>query len=693
MKLIIVESPTKAKTISNFLKAEPRSERSSTTGDDFVVESCNGHVRDLPKSRLGIDVENNFQPEYIIPVKKKKAVNNLKKVAAGASQIYLATDEDREGESIAWHLDQILTDSKPSTTRIAFHEITEEAIKEALKNPREIDLNLVNAQQARRVLDRLVGYTLSPVLWEKIAKKLSAGRVQSPALRLIVEREREIGKFKPEKYWTIEVLLEKKDRASNFKAELTKIKEQPLPKPGLKNKKEVEEIVKNLKKEKFFVSSLIKKDVSKTSSPPFTTSTLQQEANNKLSFSARQTMYLAQKLYETGLITYMRTDSLNLSEKFLAEASNFIEKEFGKNYHEATRYKTKTIRAQEAHEAIRPTSVFKKPEELKDKMEKGQFKLYKLIFQRAIGSQMTNAIFERTDCEISAGDYLFKAFGLSLKFSGWLILYPEKQKEESLPSLEEKEELNLSKTETIEHLTQGPSRFSEASLIKTLESLGIGRPSTYVPIIETLKERNYVTREARYLKPTEIGFLVSDLLSRHFPEIVDYQFTAQMEENLDKIAIGETDWVSLVKNFYLPFKEKVDKKGKEIEKNFAPQETKKVCPKCGKPLIIKMSRFGKFLACSGFPLCRFTQSLEENNNSLKIKCPKCQKGEIVKKRTKKGRFFYACNTWPLCDFALWDEPINEFCPKCSSILVKTKKGVKCSSKECRYFQSPDEKLE
>ena len=685
MKLIIVESPTKAKTISNFLK------------DDYMIISSNGHVRDLPKSKLGIDVENNFQPQYIIPLKKRKNVNNLKKIAQGAEYIYLATDEDREGEAIAWHIKQLLSETKEQKLkakileRIAFHEITKEAVEEALKNPREIDLKLVDAQQARRILDRLVGYTLSPILWEKIAKKLSAGRVQSPALRLIAEREREIEKFQSEKYYNIvaKLKVEKESKISEFEACLTKINNQPIEKPGLKDKEKekVFKILEDLKKAKFIVKSLEKKQVNKNPSPPLTTSTLQQEANNKLGFSIRQTMFIAQNLYETGLITYMRTDSLNLSEKFLNEASDFIEHSYGKNFKEIRRFKTKIKGAQEAHEAIRPTSIYKTPEEIEKKLEKNQAKLYQLIWLRALSSQMTQAKFEAITCEIEAGQYLFKSTGSLPLFLGWLLLYPEKQKENPLPVLKTKDEVYPLKIEAIESETKPPSRFSEASLVKMLESLEIGRPSTYVPIIETLKGRNYVIKENRYLKPTEIGFLVNDLLNKHFSEIVDFQFTAQMEENLDKIAAGEKDWVSVIKNFYMPFKEKVEKKEKEIKKNFVEEKTNEVCPICGKPLIIKMSRFGKFLACSGFPECRFTKSLKENNQDLNIKCPKCQTGEIIKKRTKKGRFFFACNKWPKCDFALWDEPINKFCPKCHSILVKTKKGViKCSNKKCDYLR-------
>ena len=672
MKLIIVESPTKSKTISNFLK------------DDFVVESCNGHIRDLPKSRLGIKIEENFEPEYIIPLKKRKNINHLKKEVLKKEEILLATDEDREGEAIAWHLEQIFKKESPGLPiqRITFDEITEKAVKKALENPREIDLNLVNAQQARRVLDRLVGYTLSPVLWKKIARKLSAGRVQSPALRLIVEREKEREKFKSEKYYTLTAFLETQKK-EKFEAELSKINNQPVEKPGLKEKKKIEEIVQDLKKAKFFVESVEKKEVLRNPLPPFSTSTMQQETNNKFGFSSKQTMMLAQRLYEKGLITYMRTDSFNLSEDFLAEASFFIERNFGKNFVEKRRYQTKMKTAQEAHEAIRPTSTSQTPEKIRKNMEKNKARLYELIFLRTLASQMVSANFENTIALIKANQYLFKSSGSTVLFAGWLSLYPEKQKQNLLPELKPQEEVSLLKTEAKEHQTEPKAQYTEATLVKTLESLGIGRPSTYVPIIETLKQRNYIIKEARNLRPTEIGILVNDLLSKHFQEIIDYQFTARMEEDLDKVASGEKDWVLVIKNFYYPFKEKVEKKEKEIKKNFVEEKTKEVCPLCGKPLMIKMSRFGKFLACSGFPACRFSKSFK---NETGVKCPKCLKGEIVKKITKRGKVFYACNRWPQCDFALWDEPLNEFCPKCNSILVKTKKWKKCSSKKCEFNQ-------
>ncbi|MGC9048995.1 MAG: type I DNA topoisomerase [Patescibacteria group bacterium] len=659
MKLIIVESPTKAKTISKFL------------GNDFIVESCQGHIRDLPRGKMGIDIENNFQPQYVIPTKKRKIVNKLKKLANQAETIYFATDEDREGEAIAFHLQQVLGTEKPiKGKRIVFHEITLEAIEEALKNPREIDLNLVQAQEGRRILDRLVGYELSPFLWRKIAKGLSAGRVQSPALRLIIEREREIEKFKPEEYWSIEALLQPETSSDkNFTAKLYKINDLVLNKLTIKSRVEADKIIKDLKKAKYVVLNFKTREQQKNPLPPFTTSTLQQEANRKLGFLAKKTMLIAQQLYEgislgkkeaVGLITYMRTDSLNLAEKFLNEAAEFIKNNYGKEYLERRQYKTKSKVAQEAHEAIRPTSCFRQPEKIKKYLSKDQYKLYNLIWSRAISCQMRSARLINTTVDIIAQVYTFRANGSSLKFDGWLKIYPERQIETILPPLKINEKLKLIKLLPEQHFTEPLPRYNDASLVKTLESLGIGRPSTYAPIISTLQERNYIYREQRYFKPTKIGFLVNDLLVSHFPEIVDYQFTARMEDNLDKIANGQENWLPMIKNFYGPFKEKLKNKEKEIAKNYLAEKTEEICPKCGKPLVIKMSRFGRFLACSGFPECQFTKSLNNSHQqSTGIKCPKCQIGEIIQKRTKRGKFFYGCNRWPKCNYASWQKPTPE----------------------------------
>ncbi len=678
MKLIIVESPTKARTISQFL------------GKNFAIESCNGHVRDLPRGKLGVDIENNFQPQYVIPTQKRKLVNQLKKIATEADLVYYATDEDREGEAIAWHLAQVLKlkksealNSKSETNsklqisnfrpyqRIVFHEITEEAVKEAIKNPREIDLHLVNAQQARRILDRLVGYELSPFLWAKIAKGLSAGRAQSPTLRLIVERENEIKNFKPDEYWTIVAILastklRKHKKVRNFEATLYKIDDKILDKFTIKTKNEANQILQDLEDVEYIVSGVNQKETKKFSLPPFSTSTLQQEANKKLGFSVKKTMVIAQQLYEgielgkegsIGLITYMRTDSLNLAEKFLNEAKGFIKKDYGQEYFESHQYKTRSKVAQEAHEAIRPTSCLRTPEKIRIHLNKDQFKLYDLIWRRSISSQMKPAIFINTTIDIKAKKSLFRATGSSLKFDGWLKIYPERQKETELPPLEVNEKLQLLELKPEQHFTEPPPRYNEASLVKILESLGIGRPSTYVAIISTLQTRNYVRKEKRSFIPSEIGFMVNDLLTKHFSEIVDYQFTSRMEDELDKIANGEIKWLPMIKNFYKRFKENLIKKEKEIVKNFIEEKTDEVCEKCGKPMLVKFSRYGKFLACSGFPECRYTKSL--NNEEPLMKCPKCKEGEVVRKRTKKGKFFFACNRWPECDFASWQKPKND----------------------------------
>lgn len=668
MKLIIVESPTKAKTISQFL------------GKDFVVESSNGHIRDLPKSKLGIDIEKNFTPQYVIPTKKRKIVNHLKKQALKAEEIYFASDEDREGEAIAWHLFNILSeiDNQKLRTknRITFHEITEEAVKEALKNPREIDLNLVNAQQARRVLDRLVGYNLSPLLWKKIAKKLSAGRVQSAALRLIVEREKERENFKPQEYWHICAQFQTNKKES-FWATLYKIGEKKLDKFEISSKKKAEEILKKIKGANFSIFEIKEKEFKKIPPPPFITSTLQQEANRRFGYSTKKTMTIAQQLYEgvkidkvgfVGLITYMRTDSFNLSEKFLEETKKYLKENFDKSYwlKEFRFYKTKSKTAQEAHEAIRPTSIYHHPEKIKKFLTKEQYKIYDLIWRRSLASQMAEAKIKTITIEVLAKkdlgpDYYFKTTGSQVKFAGWLTIYPTKIDENILPELNRNEKIELLKIEPVQHFTEPPARYSEAGLVKALESYGIGRPSTYAPIISTLFERNYVQKENGRLFPTEIGFRVNDLLVKHFPQIVDYKFTAEMEKKLDEIAEGKREWQKMIAEFYWPFKKLLEQKEKEIASQKPEEEkTDERCEKCGKPMIIKFSRYGKFLVCSGFPECRYTKSLTSiahtDDNEIKMKCPKCKEGDIIKKRTKKGRFFYGCSKWPACNYASWKKP-------------------------------------
>lgn len=773
MNLVIVESPTKAKTISKFLNR------------DFQVKSSFGHVRDLPEYKMGVDIAHDFAPHYVVPRKSQKIVNELKKTAQKAKYIYFATDEDREGEAIAWHLAQILKPKPEQIKRIAFHEITREAIIEALKHPRDIDNNLVNAQQARRILDRLVGYELSPFLWRKVAKGLSAGRVQSVAVRLIVEREREIQTFKPQEYWTIDATFLKlkiKDEKLKiieekpFEAKLYKINNAILDKFDIATSEKAEKIIKNLEGAEYKVADISQKEIKRHPLPPFTTSTLQQEANRRFGFSAKQTMVIAQQLYEgvelgdegsVGLITYMRTDSVNLAEKFLNEARTFISSSFGNNYLPPTprRFITKSKLAQEAHEAIRPTDPRRDPESVRPYLNDQQHKLYDLIWRRAIASQMAEAVLINTAVNIEAipsrhsehttrvkesraqqrppeisqsphnsfkitdtNIYTFRTTGLAIKFDGFLKIYGTSQ-ETILPPLEVGEPLELVKLIPNQHFTEPPPRYSDASLVKALEEYGIGRPSTYAPTISTIIERGYVERiEGRRLKPKEIAFLVNDLLVQHFPKIVDYKFTAQMEDNLDEIAQGKKDWISVLRAFYVPFKENLKQKYQEIsKKELIEEKTKEICEKCGAPMVIKTGRYGKFLACSAFPKCQNIKSLEKKEKnklteetcdkcgapmvikssrygkflscsrypncknikpfqkSTGVKCPKCKKGEIIEKRSKKGRTFYACDQYPKCKFVLWSRPTGEVCPKCENLLVYGKKDrIICSNNECDF---------
>lgn len=682
MQLILVESPTKSNTLQSFL------------GRDYKILSSYGHIRDLPKGELGIDVENDFQPKYVIPLKARKNANLLKKEAAKAELVILATDEDREGEAIAYHLAHLLDlNEKKKYQRIVFHEITKTAVKEALKNPREIDLNLVDAQQARRILDRIVGYKLSPFLWKKVARGLSAGRVQSVAVRLVAEREREIEAFLAQEYWTIVANLEKTSGQA-FEALLTKKDDKVLDKLAIKNKKEAEKIIKDLKNAEYKVTAVEKKETKKNPLPPFTTSTLQQTAWQKFHWPAKMTMRIAQNLYERGFITYHRTDSLNLSNQSLFSAKKLIIENYGKDYWPGffKKYKTKIKRAQEAHEAIRPSYPDRMPDQLKlgeeDKSSSSAVaaaRLYDLIWRRFIACQMAPAVFDTVSVNIQAKNCIFKANGQVLKFDGFLKVYPMKFEEKELPLLEKDEILKLMKLISSQHFTQPPARYNEATLIKALEENGIGRPSTYAPILSNIQEKNYIEKdEQRRFKPTEIGLVVNDLLTTHFPKIIDIGFTAEMEGNLDKIAAGQENWVKTIKDFYRPFEKNLKLKYEEVsKKDITEKPTEKTCPKCGAPLLIRLGKYGKFYACSKFPKCRYTESLEEN--SLGIKCPKCQKGKVVGKRTKKHKIFYGCDKYPECDFALWDKPTGKKCPKCGSLLVQTKRNqIKCSNKECDY---------
>jgi DNA topoisomerase I len=698
--LVIVESPTKAKTITKFL------------GKDFKVESSFGHIRDLPQKKLGVDVKNNFEPTYEIPIKAQKQVDKLKKLASSANTIILATDEDREGEAIAWHLLNALDLGKKHTERIAFHEITKKAIEEALQNPRELDLHLVDAQQARRILDRLVGYKLSPLLWKKVARGLSAGRVQSVAVRLVVDREREIQKFKQEEYWSIEAEMQKAEQ--NFIAQLAQVKGKALDKMAIKNEEEAQKILTDLKGAKYQVAKIERKEALRQPPTPFTTSTLQQEAAKRLGYSAKQTMMLAQQLYEgvelgkegsVGLITYMRTDSLNLSGFSLSNVRDYIQNEIGEKYLPAKPniYKTKSKGAQEAHEAIRPTDINHTPDSISSYLEPKQLKLYKLIWQRTLACQMNPTIIDQTKIDIQAKDYTFRASGSIIKFDGFLKVYKTGIKENILPALKEGDEPILIDLKKLQHFTQPPARYSEATLIKALEEYGIGRPSTYAPTLSTVQDRNYVKKnDEKKLYPTEIGILVNDLLVEHFPQIVDLNFTAKMEEELDEIAEGKRKWQPVIKEFYMPFEANLKIKEKEINKKELTEEktdlkcdkcgspmivkmgrygkflacsnypeckniqsmmvtqeehtaeqTNETCTKCGAPLIIKTGRFGKFLACSKYPECKFTKPIQK---SIGLKCPKCGQGDVVVKKSKRGKIFFACNRYPDCDYASWENP-------------------------------------
>ena len=669
MNLIIVESPTKAKTITKFLDK------------DYKVESSFGHVRDLPKSKMGIDIENGFKPEYIVPTRAKKNVTNLKKLAAKADKIILASDEDREGEAIAWHLAEVLDIPPEKTERIAFHEITKSAIMEALKNPRTIDIKLVDAQQTRRILDRLVGYELSPFLWKKVARGLSAGRVQSVAVRLIVEKEREIKDFKTEEYWGITASLET-DKKETFEADLNKINGKTVDKLEIKNEEEAKKILEELEKKEYIISSIEQKQSKKNPPAPFTTSTLQQTANRFLGFSAKQTMMVAQQLYEgvdlvgeghVGLITYMRTDSLNLSQKFLSEAQEYLKNNFDKKYHidKPRFFKNKSKGAQEAHEAVRPAEVNRTPESLEGSLTPNQYKLYKLIWQRALASQMPEALVNSKTIDIDAEGtvYQFRANGQTMAFDGYLAVYPEKTSDLQLPELKEKDKLNLLELKKEQHFTKPPARYSDATLVKELEEYGIGRPSTYAPTINTIIERNYVERDdAKRLAPTPIAFVVTDLLVQHFPQIVDLKFTAKMESDLDEIAEGAKEWQPVISEFYKPFHENLTKKYEEVNKeNIMPEEkSKEICEKCESPMIIKTGRYGKFLACSNFPTCKNIKSMpktgddktgvvDEKANALLEELKEKYKSEVCDKcgspmAVKSGRFglFLACSGYPKC---------------------------------------------
>ncbi|MFW5984760.1 MAG: type I DNA topoisomerase [Halanaerobiaceae bacterium] len=676
--LVIVESPAKAKTINKFL------------GKDYKVEASMGHVIDLPKSQLGVDIENNFEPKYITIRGKGKVLKKLRKAVKKSKDVLLATDPDREGEAISWHLARALKLDKEKS-RIAFNEITEDAVQNALNNPRPINQDLVDAQQARRLLDRLVGYKLSPLLWKKVRKGLSAGRVQTVAVKIICEREREIEKFEPDEYWSLTALLKKEEQ--KIEAELHRINGEKFE---ISSEEEMEDVLADLKEKPFVVNKVKERKRKRNPYPPFTTSTLQQTAASKLNFSAKKTMYIAQQLYEgislgnqgsVGLISYMRTDSTRISKEAQNEALNYIEKRFGEKYvpDKAKKYQASGD-SQDAHEAVRPTSVNRVPQEIKDDLTRDQFRLYKLIWTQFVASQMKPAIYKILTIDVGAGEkYLFRISGSKILFPGFIKLTGSRKDDVILPPLDEGDELKFEEFQPEQHFTQPPPRYSEAKLVKTLEKEGIGRPSTYAPTISTIISREYVERKNKKLIPTELGFVVTDLLCDYFPRVTDVEFTAYLEERLDKIEEGGDEWRELLSEFYFPFAERLETAEEEMEEVNFVEETDEVCEECGSPMVVKYGRYGKFLACSAYPECENTKPYLDK---IGVKCPDCEDGEIVQRKSKKGRRFFGCSNYPDCDFVAWDKPVKERCPECGGLMVEKstrKKGTfhKCINKECK----------
>ncbi len=700
-KLVIVESPAKAKTVGRFL------------GKDYSVKASVGHVRDLLRSELSVDVDNNFQPKYRIPNEKRKIVKELKAIAKDAAEIYLATDPDREGEAIAWHLQESIGEDVNLYKRVVFHEITKTAIDEAFQHPRGINMDLVDAQQARRVLDRLVGYGISPLLWEKVRSRLSAGRVQSVALRLVVERERAIADFVPEEYWSIAAAFYSAICDATYRAKLVKTDNQD---PNLTEQKTVEEVVKDLLSAAYTISKIKTGTRKKNPSAPYITSTLQQEASRRLGFTAKRTMTLAQQLYEgidigssgtVGLITYMRTDSTNISIDAQNEARNFVVKNYGADYvpEKPPVYRTRVKGAQEAHEAIRPTSVNRRPEEMKAFLGRDQYRLYQLIWKRFVSSQMSSAIYDTITVEVtgnsSAHEYLFRTTGSTIRFQGYLAIYEEAKDEDTLDdngdaidipiNLQENETQSLKEVFPEQHFTQPPPRFTEASLVQLLEEHGIGRPSTYAAILSTIQERGYIERENKRLFPTETGVTVNDLLVDHFPGIIEVGFTAKMEEDLDEIAEGERNWPELIGTFYGQFKPLLDKAEKDMpEKKAELEKIGRECPDCAHDLVIRWGRFGKFVSCSNFPECRYTEPWLEK---IGVTCPK-DGGDVVLRRTRRGRIFYGCANYPECDFTSWKQPIAAKCQNCQgTLVVANKKQVQCMDCETIFTRDDIENIE
>lgn len=698
-ELVIVESPAKAKTVGRFL------------GKGYTVRASVGHVRDLLRSELSVDVSNNFNPKYRVPNEKRPVVKELKELVKKAETVYLATDPDREGEAIAWHLAEATEVAPERSKRVVFHEITEDAIHQAFSHPREVNMDLVNAQQARRILDRLVGYNLSPLLWEKVRSRLSAGRVQSVALRLIVDREREIENFVPVEYWTVEADFQQEGSRHVYRAYLAKLDGKD---PELNNKEQTDPIVSDVQTPEYRISRIKKSERKRKPSAPYTTSTLQQEASRRLGYTARRTMALAQQLYEgidvgdggtTGLITYMRTDSTNVSSQAQQEARKYVSQRHGNDFLPPSppQYKTRAAGAQEAHEAIRPTSVFREPEKLKNHLKGDQYTLYQLIWQRFVASQMESAVYDAVSVDIegksSLHGYLFRATGSTLKFPGFLVVYEESVEEDNIldphenmkipVDLKEGAVQKLVKLFPEQHFTLPPPRYTEASLVKTLEEYGIGRPSTYAPIISTIQERGYVYREAKRLYPTETGLLVNDLLVSHFDDLIDLGFTAHMEEDLDEVSEGKRGWVEVISEFYYPFAELVKKAQAEMpETKTELEKVGRSCPDCGNELVYRWGRFGKFISCSTFPTCRHTEAILQKIN---VACPK-DGGDLIERKTRKGRVFYGCSNYPVCDFTSWKRPIAQKCtnPDCRNglLVMINKREAQCI--ECKTVYQVEE---
>lgn len=681
--LVIVESPAKAKTIEKFLGKS-----------HYTVKASVGHVRDLPKSQLGVDIENNFEPKYINIRGKGDVIKELKKEAKKAKKVYLATDPDREGEAISWHLSYILNIDEEEKCRIEFNEITKDAIKKAIKSPRNINLNLVDAQQARRVLDRLLGYQISPILWQKVRKGLSAGRVQSVTTKLICEREEEIKAFVPKEYWSIELIASNKEENN-----LTlKFYGKDNEKIELENEEQVKEILKTIENGNLVVTKIESRSRRKSAPKPYTTSVLQQDAANKLNFTTKKTMMVAQELYEgidvkgegtVGLISYIRTDSKRISEEAREKAKGYIVESIGENYykdHAKDSKGKKEKKVQDAHEAIRPTSVDRTPDSIKDSLSKEQYKLYNLIWRRFVASQMEDSVFDVLNVECKIEDLIFKATGSKLKFDGYTKIYNFTEREDKiLPSLDEGEILKIQEYNPQQHFTSPPPRYTEASLVKTLEELGIGRPSTYAPTITTILNREYVEKDGASLVPTELGIIVTKILDENFQKFMEVDFTADMESQLDQIEEGNVEWKKVVEEFYSPLAEAIRVAIEKIEKVNMDEETDEICELCGSNMVIKYGRFGKFMACKNYPECKNTKPIV---SKIGVKCPKCKEGDIIMRKSKKKKVFYGCSNYPDCDFVAWNKPVEEPCEVCGSYMYEkySKSGTKivCSNKECKH---------